>query len=182
MGWGQILTLKNDPICNFAPRVVTIYQLHWYGWGKILTLTNNPTCILAPSVFIKDKVLSGQHLWSIIIVCQWKWSCGAKTVKKFKVKIWHLTFEPKSTEVLLRSRSTYVCEVSSLYVKWKRSNCTETTFSQTDRHMERQTDSRGETRIPPQLRCQGYTNLFSMWRNRWKMTPPPFEVKISWGE
>ena len=34
MGWGQILTLKNDPTCNFAPRVVTIYKLHWYGVGS----------------------------------------------------------------------------------------------------------------------------------------------------
>ena len=32
----------------------------------------------------------------------------------------------------------HICEVSSLYVKWKRSYCTETTFSQTDRQMDRQ--------------------------------------------
>ena len=31
MGWGQISTLKNHPTCNFAPRVVTIYKLHWDG-------------------------------------------------------------------------------------------------------------------------------------------------------
>ena len=36
---------------------------------------------------------------------------------------------------------------------------------------DRQTDSHGETSIPPQLRWRGYTILFSMWRNRWKMTP-----------
>ena len=34
MGWGQILTLKNDPTCNFASRVVTIYKRHWYGMGS----------------------------------------------------------------------------------------------------------------------------------------------------
>ena len=38
----------------------------------------------------------------------------------------------------------------------------------TDRQTEWQRD---ETSIPPQLRWRGYTNLFSMWRNRWKMTP-----------
>ena len=43
MGWGQILTLKNDPICNFALRVVTIYKLYWeLGGGQILTLRNDP--------------------------------------------------------------------------------------------------------------------------------------------
>ena len=60
MGWGQISTLKNDPTCNFAPRVVTIYKLHWdvmgsnfnvekwpqtsLGWGRgqILTLKKWP--------------------------------------------------------------------------------------------------------------------------------------------
>ena len=45
--------------------------------------------------------------------------------------------------------------------------------------MDRHTDSYGETSIPPQLRWRGYTNLFWMWRNRWKMTP--LEVKNSWG-
>ena len=34
MGWSQISTLKNDPTCNFAPRVVTIYKLHWDGVGS----------------------------------------------------------------------------------------------------------------------------------------------------
>ena len=33
MGWGQILTLKNDPTCTFAPRVVTIYKDCWDGVG-----------------------------------------------------------------------------------------------------------------------------------------------------
>ena len=38
---------------------------------------------------------------------------------------------------------------------------------QTDRWTDRQTDSHGETSIiPPQLRWRGYTNLFSMWKNR----------------
>ena len=34
MGCGQILTLKNDPTCNYASRVVTIYKLHWYAVGS----------------------------------------------------------------------------------------------------------------------------------------------------
>ena len=36
----------------------------------------------------------------------------------------------------------------------------------TDGQTDRQTDSHGETSIPPQLRWRGYTNLFSMWKNR----------------
>ena len=28
---GQILTLKNDPICSRVPRVVIKYKLHWDG-------------------------------------------------------------------------------------------------------------------------------------------------------
>ena len=35
MGMGQILTFRNDPICNFALRAVTIYKLHWYGPGGV---------------------------------------------------------------------------------------------------------------------------------------------------
>ena len=73
----------------------------------------------------------------------------------------------------------YVKYHHCIHVKWKRSYGTETTFftvGQTDR----QTDIHGETSIPPQLRWQGYTNLFSMWRNRRKMTP--LVVKISRGE
>ena len=56
MGWGQILTLKNDPTYNFAPRVVTIYKLHWYAVGQILTLKNDHTCMSAPRVFMKYKL------------------------------------------------------------------------------------------------------------------------------
>ena len=56
MGWGQILTLKNDTTCNFASRVVTIYKLHWYGVGSRLTLKNDPTCISTPPVFMKYKI------------------------------------------------------------------------------------------------------------------------------
>ena len=43
MGRGQISTLKNDPTCNFAPRVDTIYiNFIGMGWGQILTLRNDP--------------------------------------------------------------------------------------------------------------------------------------------
>ena len=59
MGWDQILTLKNDPTCNFASLVVTIYKLHWYGWVQILTLKNDPTCISALPVFIKFIGMGG---------------------------------------------------------------------------------------------------------------------------
>ena len=34
MGWGHILTLKNDPTCISALGVVMIYKLHWYGVGS----------------------------------------------------------------------------------------------------------------------------------------------------
>ena len=56
MGWGQILTLKNDT-CNFASRVVTIYKLHWYGVGSRLTLKNDPTCISTPPVPNRGRLL-----------------------------------------------------------------------------------------------------------------------------
>ena len=36
----------------------------------------------------------------------------------------------------------------------------------TERWIDRQTASHGETSILPQLRWRGYTNLFAMWRNR----------------
>ena len=67
MGWGQILTLRNDPsrisalrvvmkyklhwnwmgsnydpTCNFASRVVTIYKLHWYGVGSNFNVEKLP--------------------------------------------------------------------------------------------------------------------------------------------
>ena len=34
MGWGQILTLRTDPTCISALRVVMIYKLHWNGVGS----------------------------------------------------------------------------------------------------------------------------------------------------
>ena len=57
MGWGQILTLKNDPMCSMVPRVVIKCKLHW-DWvgGQILTLRNDPTCILALHVVMKNKL------------------------------------------------------------------------------------------------------------------------------
>ena len=56
MGWGQILTLKNDPTSISAPRVFIRYKLHWDGVGQILTLKNDPTCSLAPRVVLKYKL------------------------------------------------------------------------------------------------------------------------------
>ena len=44
-------------------------------------------------------------------------------------------------------------------------------YSQTGRQTDKQTNWHGETSIPPKLRWRGYTNSFSMFRNRWKMTP-----------
>ena len=58
-----------------------------------------------------------------------------------KVKSPNLTFD-LLTQNQQRSSSgqgQHICEVSSLYVKRKRSYFTETTFSQTDRQMDRQT-------------------------------------------
>ena len=44
MGWGQILTFRNDP------------KLHWDGVGvKILTLKNEPSCISALGVVMIHK-------------------------------------------------------------------------------------------------------------------------------
>ena len=62
--------------------------------------------------------------------------------KKLKSKFDLLTQNQQRSS---SGQGQHTCEVSSLYVKWKRSNCTETTFSQTDRQMDRQTDSYGET-------------------------------------
>ena len=31
---GQILTLKNDPVCSMVPRVVIKEKLHWDGVGS----------------------------------------------------------------------------------------------------------------------------------------------------
>ena len=97
------------------------------------------------------------------------WCGNGKKSLKSKFELW--PFDPNQQRSS-SGQGQHICEVSSLYVKWKRSCCTETTFSQTDRQMNRQTDSYGETSIPLQLRWRRYTNLFSMWRNRWKMTPP----------
>ena len=48
---GQILTLKNDPSCSMAPRVVMKYILNWDKvGGQILTLKNDPTCYFAPRI------------------------------------------------------------------------------------------------------------------------------------
>ena len=33
-GGGQILTLKNDPTCSMAPRVIIKYKRPWYGVGS----------------------------------------------------------------------------------------------------------------------------------------------------
>ena len=34
MGWGQILTLRNDPMCKSAPRVFKKYKFHGDGVGS----------------------------------------------------------------------------------------------------------------------------------------------------
>ena len=47
MGWGQILTLKNDPTCISAQRVFIKFKLYWDGVGSILTLKNDPICSFA---------------------------------------------------------------------------------------------------------------------------------------
>ena len=44
--------------------------------------------------------------------------------KKFKIKIWPLTFWPKNQQRSSSGQGQHICEVSSLYVKWKRSYCT----------------------------------------------------------
>ena len=99
-----------------------------------------------------------------------KWSCVGETVERFKVQ--NLTFDLliQNQQRSSVGQGQHICEISSLYVKWKGSYGTWTTFHRrTDRWTDR--DSHGETSIPSQLRWRGYINLFSMWRNRWKMTP-----------
>ena len=111
-----------------------------------------------------------------ILYAKSKWSCDAETVKKFKVQIWPLTFWPKI------NRGPPQVKVN-IYVKYHHcmSNGRGVIVQKPlfHRRTDRWTDSYGEPSIPPQLRWRGYPNLFSMWRNRWKMTP--LEVKISWG-
>ena len=64
------------------------------------------------------------------------WSCGNDT--KFKDQIWPcpLLLWPLNQQRSFSGRYQYICEVSLLYVKRKRSYCTETTFLQTDRQMD----------------------------------------------
>ena len=54
----------------------------------------------------------GQYICEVsLLYAKIKWSCVAETVKKFKFQIWPLTFWPKSVEVILRSRSTYMWSI-----------------------------------------------------------------------
>ena len=45
---------------------------------------------------------------------------------------------PQNQKRSSSDQGQHISEVSSLYVKWQRSYCTETTFSQTDRQIDRQ--------------------------------------------
>ena len=132
----------------------------------------------------QERSFSGRGLYICevsLLFAKTKWSCGAETVKKFKVQLWSLTFWPKI------NRGPSQVKVN-IYVKYHhymsngRGVIVQKPLFQrrTDRWTDRQTDSYYETSIPPQLRWRGYINLFSMLRNRWKITP--LEVKISWGE
>ena len=119
----------------------------------------------------------GQYICEVsLLYAKSKWNCGAETVKSLKSKFDLWPFDPKSIEVLLRSRSI----VSSLYVKWKRSYCSETTFSQTDRQMDRQTAMVKPVYLHNFVGggIQTYFNVEKSLKN----DPPPLEVKISWGE
>ena len=73
----------------------------------------------------------GQYICELsLLYAKSKWSCGAETVKKFKVQIWPLTFWSKiNNQSSSSGQGQHICEVSSLYVKRKMSYCTETTFS-----------------------------------------------------
>ena len=112
-------------------------------------------------VLVRSRLI---HLWNIIIVCGRKWSFGAETVKKFKVQIWPLTFWPKI------KRGPPQVKVN-IYVKYH--HCLSNRIGvmvqnyffhrRTDRWTCRQTDA--------MLKPVYLNNLFSMWRNRWKMTP-----------
>ena len=94
-----------------------------------------------------------------------KWSCGAETVKKSKVQIWPLTFWPKI------NRGQHICEVSSLYVKLKRSYCTETIFSRTDSLVK-----------PVYLHNFVAGGIQTYFQCREIVENDPLDVKISWGE
>ena len=55
------------------------------------------------------KINRGQYIWEVsLLYVKCKWSCGTETVKNLKSKFDLWPFEPKSTEVLLGSRSTYM--------------------------------------------------------------------------
>ena len=126
-----------------------------------------------PSLFVeKLKVFTGQgqHICEVLLMyVKRKWSCGAETAKSLKSKFYLWPFGPKSIEVFRRSRSTYMWSII-ITCQMKEELLYRKHFF-TDRQMGRQTGSHGETSIPPQLSWRGYTNLFSIWRNRWKMTP-----------
>ena len=104
-----------------------------------------------------------------ILYAKRKWSCGAETVKSY-VQILPLTFWPKV------NRGPPQVKVN-IYVKYHHcmSNGRGVIVQKTlfHRRTDRWEDSHGESSIPPQLRWRGYTNLFSIWRYRWKMTPLP---------
>ena len=87
-------------------------------------------------------------------ICQRIWSCGVETVQKFfKSKFDLLTQNQQRSS---SGQGQHMCEVASLCVKWKELLYRNHFF--TDGETYGQTDSHGETRIPPQLRWRGYTN------------------------
>ena len=109
-----------------------------------------------------------------------KWSCDAETVKKFKVQIWPLTFWPKI------NRGPHRVKVN-IYVKYHhcmsngRGVIVQTTsFSQTDRQMDRQSDRYGETSIPPSTSLAGvYKLIFNVEKSL--KNDPPWKSKIHGG-
>ena len=150
--------------------IISICQKIELSWGNDAKLKDQ---IWSNRVMVNTPVKYDYCIPKMELFC-WKDA-------KLKDQIWPcpLIFHPKI------NRGHPQVKVN-IYVKYHHcmSNCrgfiVQKTFfhRQTDRQMDRQT-----AMVKPVYLHNfvggGYTNLFSIWRNRWKMTP--LEVQISWG-
>ena len=58
IGWGQFLTLKNDPTCSLAAHVVSNINFIWMVWDSNINLENEPISSLAQRV-----VMNVNFIW-----------------------------------------------------------------------------------------------------------------------
>ena len=118
----------------------------------------------------------GQYICEVsLLFAKSKWSCGAEMVKKFKVKIWPLTFWPKINRGPSRVKV-------NIYVKYHhcmpngRGVIVQKPLFHRRTDMDRQTDSYGKSSIPPQLRVQTYFQCGEI-VEKW----PPWKSKFHGG-